>query len=101
MGRSVKKGPYVEPKLLKKVKKLLKLPLEQRDKHTIRTWSRDSMIIPEMIGMLFEVHNGKQFIAVKIIEDMVGHRLGEFAPTRKFIKHGGKLQRELERKKST
>ena len=100
MSRSVKKGPYVEPKLLKKVKELLKLPLEQRDKHPIRTWSRDSMIIPEMIGMVFEVHNGKQFISVKIIEEMVGHRLGEFSPTRKFIKHGGKLQRELERKKS-
>jgi small subunit ribosomal protein S19 len=98
MGRSSKEGPYVHPKLMKKVKKLLELPLEERDKYPIRTWSRDSMILPEMVGMVFEVHNGKQFIRVKVNEDMVGHRLGEFAPTRKFIKHGGKLQRELEQK---
>jgi small subunit ribosomal protein S19 len=98
MGRSLKKGVYVNPKLMKKVEKLLKLPLEERDRYPIKTWSRDSTIIPEMVGMVFDVHNGKQFIRVKVIEDMVGHRLGEFAPTRKFIKHGGKLQRELEAK---
>lgn len=98
MGRSLKKGPYIHPKLLKKVQKLLRLPLEERDKYPIKTWSRDSIIIPEMVGMVFDVHNGKQFIRVKVIEDMVGHRLGEFAPTTKFIKHGGKLQRELETK---
>lgn len=98
MGRSLKKGFYVHPKLLKKVKKLLELPLEERDKHPIKTWSRDSMIIPEMVGMVFEVHNGKQFIKVKVTEDKVGHYLGEFAPTHKFIKHGGKLQRALEAK---
>lgn len=98
MGRSLKKGFYVHPKLLKKVKKLLELPIEERDKYPIKTWSRDSMIIPDMVGMVFEVHNGKQFIKVKVNEDMVGHYLGEFAPTRKFIKHGGKLQRALEAK---
>ena len=98
MGRSLKKGPYVNEKLMKKVKRLLALPLEERDKYPIKTWSRDSFIIPEMIGMVFEVHNGKQFIRVKVVEDMVGHRLGEFAPTVKFIKHGGRLQRELEAK---
>lgn len=98
MGRSLKEGIYVHPKLMKRVKKLLELPLEERDKYPIKTWSRDSMIIPEMIGMVFEVHNGKQFIKVKITEDKVGHYLGEFAPTRKFIKHGGKLQRALETK---
>ncbi len=100
MSRSLKKGPYVNEKLLKKVKKLLQLPIEERDKYPIKTWSRDSIIIPEMVGMVFEVYNGKQFIKFKVIEDMVGHRLGEFAPTRKFLKHGGKLQRELEKKQA-
>jgi len=64
----------------------------------IKTWSRASTISPEMIGYTFAVHNGKDFIEVKVTEEMVGHRLGEFAPTRKFIKHGGKMQRELEKK---
>lgn len=100
MGRSIKKGPYIHPKLLKKVNKILKLPIDQRDKYPIKTWSRDSVILPEMVGMVFEVHNGKQFIKVKVVEDMVGHKLGEFSPTRKFIKHGGKLQRELEKKQA-
>jgi small subunit ribosomal protein S19 len=100
MGRSIKKGPYVNPKLMKKIKKVLELPIEQRDKVKIRTYSRDSDIIPEMVNMVFEVHNGKQFITFKVVEDMVGHKLGEFAPTRKFIKHGGRLQRELEQKKA-
>lgn len=89
MARSLKKGPYIEPKLLEKVKK-------SKPGSVIRTWSRDSMISPEMVGYVFEVHNGRAFIAVKATEEMVGHRLGEFAPTRKFMRHGGKIQRELE-----
>jgi len=64
----------------------------------IKTWSRDSMITPEMIGYTFAVHNGRNFVEIKIMEDMVGYRLGEFAPTRKFIKHGGRMQREQEQK---
>jgi small subunit ribosomal protein S19 len=90
MSRSLKKGYYINEKLLKKVMKLRELPPEERARHPIKTWSRDSTIIPEMVGMVFEVHNGKQFVKVKVIEDMVGHRLGEFAPTRKFIRHGGR-----------
>lgn len=94
MGRSLKKGPYVDEKLLKKVKKFGK-----PDKASpIKTWARDCTIIPEMIGFTFLVHNGKDFIPVKVTEEMVGHRLGEFAPTTKFIRHGGKMQRELEKK---
>lgn len=98
MGRSLKKGVYVDEKLLQKVKKIKALPMDEWDKQTIKTWSRDSTITPEMIGLTFLVHNGKDFVKVKVVEDMVGHKLGEFAPTRKFIKHGGKLQRELEAK---
>jgi len=93
MSRSLKKGPYVDPKLLKKVSKM-----KVGDKTPIKTWSRDSTITPEMIGYVFMVHNGKIFVEVEIREEMVGHRLGEFAPTRKFIKHGGRMQRELEMK---
>ena len=93
MSRSLKKGPYVDPKLIKKITKL-----NPGDKTVIKTWSRDSEISPEMIGFTFGVHNGKEFITVKIIEEMVGHKLGEFALTRKFVKHGGKMQRELEKK---
>ncbi len=91
MSRSLKKGPYVHPKLLKKISKK-----KAGDKNPIKTWSRDSVITPEMVGFVFAVHNGKNFINVEAREDMVGHRLGEFAPTRKFIKHGGRMQRELE-----
>lgn len=93
MSRSSRKGPYVDPKLLKKMAKL-----KPGDKTPIKTWSRDSEISPEMVGFTFAVHNGKDFINVKIVEEMIGHRLGEFAPTRKFIKHGGKMQREIEKK---
>lgn len=93
MSRSSKKGPYVDPKLLKKISKL-----KPEDKTVIKTWSRDSEIAPEMVGFTFGVHNGKDFISVKISEEMVGHRLGEFSPTRKFVRHGGKMQRELEQK---
>lgn len=93
MSRSSKKGPYVDQKLLKKVSKL-----KPDDKTIIKTWSRSSEISPEMVGFTFGVHNGKEFINVKVAEEMVGHRLGEFSPTRKFIKHGGRIQRELEQK---
>lgn len=71
---------------------------EASDKSPIKTWSRSSTITPEMIGFSFDVHNGKTFIRVLATEDMVGHKLGEFAPTRKFFKHGGKLQKEVEMK---
>jgi len=93
MARSLKKGPYVDQKLLKKLKKI-----KPDDKVIIKTWARDCTIVPEMIGYTFGVHNGKDFIPVKVTEEMVGHKLGEFAPTTKFIRHGGKMQRELEAK---
>ncbi len=96
MSRSLKKGPYIDPKLLKKISKI-----KPDSGQVIKTWSRASVISPEMIGYTFAVHNGKDFIEVKVTEEMVGHRLGEFAPTRKFIKHGGKMQRELEKKAAT
>ncbi len=92
MSRSVKKGPWVDQKLLKKIANL-----KAGDSASIKTWSRDSEIAPEMVGFAFAVHNGKDFIEVRINEDMIGHRLGEFSPTRKFIKHGGKMQRDLEK----
>jgi len=93
MARSIKKGPYVDEKLLKKVGKL-----KANDPTVIKTWSRRCTIIPEMIGFTFGVHNGKDHIPVKIAEDMVGHKLGEFSPTTKFSRHGGKMQREIEKK---
>ncbi|MFH1192890.1 MAG: 30S ribosomal protein S19 [Candidatus Jorgensenbacteria bacterium] len=92
MSRSTRKGPWVDPKLLKKVGRL-----KTGDRTVIKTWSRDSEISPEMVGFVFGIHNGKQFIEVTISEDMVGHRLGEFSPTRKFTKHGGKMQRDIEK----
>jgi small subunit ribosomal protein S19 len=101
MTRSVKKGYYINEKLLKKVMKLKELSAEEKSKNVIKTWSRESTIIPEMIGMVFEVHQGKQFVKVKITEDMVGHRLGEFAPTRKFIRHGGRAAELLAKKQKT
>lgn len=94
MARSLKKGPWVDPKLWKKVERVKSGQLSG----PIKTWSRDSVIFPEMVGMTFQVHQGKEFIPVKVVEEMVGHRLGEFAPTRKFRKHGGRIQRELETK---
>ena len=93
MTRSSKKGPWVDERLIEKIKKV---PAGSRE--VIKTWSRASSISPEMIGYIFGVHNGKDFISVKISEEMVGHRLGEFSPTRKFIKHGGKMQKEIEQK---
>ena len=93
MARSLKKGPYIDEKLLKKVKKL-----KPGDKTVIKTWARATTISPEMVGFTFGVHNGKIHVPVFISEDMVGHKLGEFAPTRKFVRHGGKIQREIEQK---
>ncbi len=94
MTRSLKKGPYVDERLLKKIagKEPLKTPM-------IKTWSRASQISPEMVGFVFGVHNGKVHVEVLVTEDMVGHRLGEFSLTRKFVRHGGKMQKELEQKK--
>jgi small subunit ribosomal protein S19 len=94
MARSIKKGPYVDPKLLEKIGKI-----KPEDNKVVKTWSRNSQISPEMIGYAFGVHNGKDFVEVRISEEMVGHRLGEFSPTRKFIRHGGKMQKEIETKK--
>jgi small subunit ribosomal protein S19 len=91
MTRSLKKGPYIYERLIKKIK-----DKKPGDKTPIKTWARGSMISPEMIGFTFSVHNGKDFIAVYISEEMVGHRLGEFSPTRKFTRHGGKMQKEIE-----
>lgn len=93
MSRSSKKGPYVDQKLLKKVSRA-----NRENSEPIKTWARNSEISPEMVGFVFNVHNGKDFIEVRVSEDMVGHKFGEFAPTRKFVKHGGKIQRELEQK---
>jgi small subunit ribosomal protein S19 len=85
MGRSLKKGPFVDHHLFNKVEKLN----QERKKEVIKTWSRRSMILPSMIGHTFEVHNGKKFISVFVSENMVGHRLGEFSPTRVFKGHSG------------
>ena len=85
MSRSLKKGPFIDPKLLKKVQSL-----KAGDKTVIKTWSRSSTISPDLVGKTIGVHNGKLHIPVYVIEDMVGHKLGEFALTRKFIRHGGK-----------
>ncbi|MBP6860714.1 MAG: 30S ribosomal protein S19 [Candidatus Pacebacteria bacterium] len=94
MSRSLKKGPYVDAKLMKKVAG--KKPSESS---TIRTWARNSQIAPEMVGFTFGVHNGKTHVDVLVSEEMVGHRLGEFSPTKKFQRHGGKMQKELEQKR--
>jgi len=95
MARSLKKGPYIDKRLLKKIK-----GLKPGDKTVIKTWSRSCTITPEMVGFTFGVHNGKEHIPVYITEEMVGHKLGEFAPTTKFSRHGGKMQRELEQKQA-
>lgn len=94
MSRSLYKGPYVDEKLQKKIDG--KKPAETG---VIKTWARNSMISPEMVGFTFGVHNGKQHVEVLVVEEMVGHRLGEFAPTKKFYRHGGKMQKELDQKK--
>jgi len=87
MARSLKKGPYVDPKLEKKIARMD----EVGDKKPVKTWARNSDISPAFIGHTFLVHNGKQFIPVFVTESMVGNKLGEFSPTRKFKGHGGKL----------
>lgn len=94
MTRSLKKGPHTDAKLLKKVAGLTPATAPM-----IKTWSRASQIAPEMVGFLFGVYNGKVHIEVRVTEEMVGHRLGEFSPTKKFVRHGGKMQKELEQKK--
>ena len=94
MTRSLKKGPYIDPRVLKKI-----AGKRPESAGPIKTWSRPCVITPEMVGFKFLVHNGKDFPEVLVNEDMVGHRLGEFSLTRKFVKHGGKMQKELEMKK--
>ncbi|MBI3631085.1 MAG: 30S ribosomal protein S19 [Candidatus Sungbacteria bacterium] len=93
MSRSLKKGPYIHPSIVKHMSRA-----QAGGKTVIKTWSRNSVITPEMIGYTFGVHNGRAFPEVHVMEDMVGHRLGEFAPTRKFVRHGGKIQKEIEQK---
>jgi len=93
MSRSLKKGPFIDAKLMAKVAKM-----KLGDKTPIKTWSRASTITPEMVGFIFGVHNGKQHLPVLVVENMVGHKLGEFSPTRKFVRHGGKMQKEQEMK---
>ncbi len=84
MSRSLKKGPYVDQRLMEKVSKL-----RAGDATVIKTWARASTITPTMVGFTFAVHNGRDFIKVRVLENMVGHKLGEFSPTRRFIRHGG------------
>ena len=93
MARSLKKGIHVDERLLKKLK-----AIEPDTKQAVKTWSRAATITPEMIGYTVGVHNGKEHVPVRIVEEMVGHRLGEFSPTTKFIRHGGQLQRAVEQK---
>ncbi len=94
MTRSLKKGPYVDENLLKKI-----AGKNPRETGVIKTWARRSQISPEMVGFIFGVHNGKIHNEVLVAEEMVGHRLGEFSPTRKFVRHGGKMQKELDQAK--
>jgi small subunit ribosomal protein S19 len=91
MSRSLKKGPFTEPKLLAKMAKV-----KPGEKKVIKTWYRSSTITPAMVGHTFGVHNGRIHVPVLVIENMVGHKLGEFAPTRKFVRHGGKMQKDVE-----
>ena len=94
MSRSIKKGPYVDQRILKKIDG--KKPLETS---SIRVWNRACVISPEMVGFTFGVHNGRKHIDVLVSEDMIGHRLGEFSPTKTFHRHGGKIQKELDAQK--
>ena len=94
MSRSLKKGPYVDLRVLKKI-----VGKKAQETGVIKTWSRDCTISPEMVGFTFGVHNGKDHIPVLCSEEMVGHKLGEFSPSTKFIRHGGKIQKELEQKR--
>ena len=95
MSRSLKKGPYIAPKLLKKVEKMN----DAGDKKVIKTWSRRSTILPEFIGHTFAVHTGNRFVPVYISENMVGHKVGEFAPTRTFRGHTAKTKSSMPGKK--
>lgn len=95
MGRSLKKGPFVDEKLLKKVNRLK----ESGEKRVIKTWSRRSTIVPDFVGLTFAVHNGRKFIPVYITENMVGHKLGEFSPTRVFYGHAGDKKGRIKGKK--
>lgn len=94
MARSIKKGPYVEPKLLAKVERMN----QTGDKRPVKTWSRRSMIVPEFIGHTMAIHNGKQHISIFVTENMIGHRLGEFAPTRAFRRHGSHTDKTAKQK---
>lgn len=96
MSRSLKKGPFTDAKLLAKVTKA-----GSNSKVVIKTWSRASAITPEMVGMTFAVHTGNKFKNVLVVENMVGHKLGEFAPTRTFSRHGGKLTKAIDAAKTT
>ncbi len=91
MARSIRKGPYVEPKLMEKVEEANRT----KSRKVIKTWSRRSTIVPEMIGQTFAIHNGKKFIPVFVTENMVGHKLGEFSPTRTFFSHSGDRKTKL------
>ena len=93
MSRSLKKGPYINLKLQAKI-----VASSSDSKEIIKTWDRACTITPEMVGFTIGVHNGKTHIPVLVVEDMVGHKLGEFSPTRKFVRHGGKLQKEQGKK---
>ena len=93
MSRSLKKGPFTDPKLLKKIEGLTPEKVS-----VIKTWSRASVITPEMVGFTFGVHNGRSHLNVYVIENMVGHKLGEFSPTRKFVNHGGKMAKTQAKK---
>jgi small subunit ribosomal protein S19 len=93
MPRSLKKGPYVEPKLMNKVL----MTQESRSNRVIKTWSRRSTVVPEMVGITLAVHNGRKFVPVFISENMVGHKLGEFSPTRTFYGHAGDRKSKLKR----
>ena len=94
MSRSLKKGLYTDEKLMKKVEKAR----AENSKKPIKTWARSSTIAPSMVGLYFAVHNGKNFIEIMVDENMVGHKLGEFSPTRKFISHSGKLAKAAPKK---
>ena len=89
MSRSLKKGPYINERLMKRIKNL-----KPGDKTILKTWDRAATITPEMVGFTIGVHNGRQHTPVYVVENMVGHKLGEFAPTRRFIGHGGRMAKE-------
>lgn len=94
MARSLRKGPSLDEHLMKKI-----AGMKPGERTLVKTWSRAATITPEMVGFMFGVHNGKQFVEVQVTEDMVGHKLGEFSPTTKFSRHGGRMQKEIEQKK--